>query len=93
MKRRPKHISKEDWDAVDSPPLTDEQMARMRPAAEVDPEIVEWDRQRRSRGAQKAPLKVKTSIRLDADIVEHFKRQGRGWQSRVNAELRKLVSG
>ena len=89
MKKRPKHISKEDWDAVDSPPLTDEQLARMRPATEVVPEIV--TAYRRSRGAQKAPLKVKTSIRLDADIVEHFKRQGRGWQSRVNAELRKLV--
>ena len=41
MKKRPKHISQEDWDAVDSPPLTGEQLARMRPMREVHPEIVE----------------------------------------------------
>ncbi len=89
MKKRPKHISKEAWDAVDSPPLTDEQLARMRPMREVPPEIVES--YLRSRGAQKAPTKVSTTIRLDADVVEHFKRGGRGWQTRVNAALRKVV--
>jgi len=39
--KRPAHISKEDWDAVDSPPLSDEMLAKMRPASEVVPEIVE----------------------------------------------------
>jgi uncharacterized protein (DUF4415 family) len=29
--------TKEDWDAVDSPELTDEELARMRPAREVLP--------------------------------------------------------
>ncbi|WP_375639269.1 hypothetical protein [Bartonella sp. MF74HXZ] len=27
--------TKEDWDAVDSPPLTDEELARLKPAKEV----------------------------------------------------------
>lgn len=31
--------TKEDWDAVDSPPLTAEEMASMRPFREVFPEI------------------------------------------------------
>lgn len=90
-KRKPKHITRENWDAVDSPPLTGEQLARMRPASETHPEIVE--RYRRTRGPQKAPRKVVTTIRLDADVVDYFKAQGRGWQTRINAKLRELIFG
>ena len=46
---------------------------------------------RRGRGPQAAPTKVLTSIRLDADILEFFKSQGDGYQSRINATLRKEV--
>lgn len=35
--------------------------------------------------------KVFTSIRLDADIVERFKQDGKGWQTRVNAALREWM--
>lgn len=90
-KRKPKHITQENWDAVESPPLTDEQLAGMRPAPETHPEIVE--RYRRTRGPQKAPRKVATTIRLDADVVEYFKAQGRGWQTRINEKLRELIFG
>ncbi len=37
------------------------------------------------------PTKVAVSIRLDADIVDYFKAQGPGWQSRINAQLRELM--
>lgn len=46
---------------------------------------------KRGRGPQTAPTKVLTSIRLDADILEFFKAQGAGYQSRINAALRKEV--
>jgi len=72
---------------VDSPPLTDEQLARMRPAREVVPELVELVR--RFRGAQKRPTKKLISLRLDGDVIDHFRAKGKGWQSRVNATLRK----
>ena len=32
--------------------------------------------------------KVPVSIRLDADLIEHFRSSGRGWQTRINAILR-----
>jgi len=32
--------------------------------------------------------KVPISIRLDADLVDHFRSTGRGWQTRINAVLR-----
>ena len=28
---------------------------------------------------------------LDRDVITHFRRGGRGWQSRINAALRKLA--
>jgi len=34
------------------------------------------------------PRKVHTSLRLDADMLEWFKAQGRGYQTRINAILR-----
>jgi uncharacterized protein (DUF4415 family) len=35
--------------------------------------------------------KVSVHIRLDADIVEHFKRGGNGWQTRLNGALGELI--
>ena len=40
------------------------------------------------RGPQVTPTKVLTSVRLDAEILEFFKSQGAGYQSRINAALR-----
>ena len=60
-----------------------------RPAIEVDPGLVEWSR--RARDRQKAPTKVPVYIRLDADIVEHFRDGGKGWQTRLNDTLREAV--
>ena len=31
------------------------------------------------------------SIRLDPEVLAHFRRSGRGWQSRINAALRKVA--
>ncbi len=43
---------------------------------------------KRGRGPQLSPTKVLTSLRLDADILDFFKSQGAGYQSRINAALR-----
>ena len=45
---------------------------------------------RRGRGPQKAPTKVLTTIRLDADVIAFFRAQGRGYQSRINQALRRV---
>ncbi|QIM48038.1 BrnA antitoxin family protein [Pusillimonas sp. DMV24BSW_D] len=46
---------------------------------------------RGQRGPQKAPRKLQTAIRFDADIVEAFKAQGPGWQTRMNDALREWL--
>ena len=35
--------------------------------------------------------KLVTTIRLDADVLDYFKRQGRGYQTKINAVLRHFV--
>jgi uncharacterized protein (DUF4415 family) len=45
-----------------------------------------------SRGRPKsANPKRAISLRLDPDVLEHFRSTGRGWQSRINALLRKAA--
>ena len=43
------------------------------------------------RGPQKAPTKIPVSIRLSPEVVKHFKAKGPGWQSKIDAALRKIV--
>ncbi len=69
--------------------LTDDMWLRMRPAVEVMPEIVEAYRRRR--GPQKAPTKQLVSLRLDRDVIAHFRARGPGWQRRINEALRRVA--
>lgn len=47
----------------------------------------------RPRGRQpKDHPKEQPTLRLDADILEHFKLGGLGWQTRVNAMLRRAAA-
>ncbi len=82
--------TKEDWDTVNSPELTDEELRSAKPFAEVFPELAESIR--RSRGPQKEPTKVAVSIRLSQDVLAYYKAQGARWQSRIDADLRKIVA-
>jgi uncharacterized protein (DUF4415 family) len=86
MKRKPKNTAEKDWDAVDSPALSDEILSRMKPVKQVHPDIPA-----RVRGPQKAPLKVPVSIRLSAEVVEFFKSQGKGWQTKINNILHEYM--
>ncbi len=44
----------------------------------------------RGRPKSEAP-KVQTTLRLDPDVLERFKAEGKGWQGRINAALRRAV--
>jgi uncharacterized protein (DUF4415 family) len=71
----------------DNPPLTEEFWKNAQP---MSPERLR--RLRGQRGPQKSkPLKQQVSLRLDPDIIAHFKQRGPGWQSRINATLRKTL--
>jgi len=75
-------MTDEDIDYSDIPPLTDEQLAAMKPLAEVLPQAV--------------PNKVRITIRLDADIVKWFKDEvqqagGGSYQALLNMALRQYI--
>jgi uncharacterized protein (DUF4415 family) len=75
----------------DNPPLTDKQFSRMRPAHEVAPQLVARQL-RKERGRPKAATtKQQVTLRIDRDVLEKFRAQGDGWQSRINEVLRKAV--
>lgn len=45
-----------------------------------------------ARGKQKAPTKISTTVRFDAEVIEAFKSTGRGWQTRMNEALKDWLS-
>lgn len=73
--------------------ITAEDLAHFQPAQDVMPaEFLEgMKRLRGQRGPQKAPTKSQVTLRLDQDIIEHFKAGGKGWQTRLNDTLRALI--
>ena len=75
---------------------TDAELAALKPAGEVLPgELLEGLRKRRpgQRGPQKAPTKKRVTLRLDRDVLEHFRASGPGWQRGLNDALRKELPG
>jgi uncharacterized protein (DUF4415 family) len=75
----------------DNPPLTDEQLRRMRPAYQVRPELVARHL-RRERGRPKSEkTKQQVTLRIDRDVLDKFRASGQGWQRRINDALRKAA--
>ncbi len=66
-------------------------MSNARPMTEALPDLVQH--YRRTRGKQKIQTKTQTTIRLDTDLVDHFRADGKGWQTRLNDTLRRAVFG
>jgi uncharacterized protein (DUF4415 family) len=82
-----KGFTKADMDDVsDNPEWTQETNARAKSFDETFPDIA-----RRIRGPQKAPTKKQVTLRLDPRVVDHFKAEGEGWQSRMNEALMKAA--
>ena len=80
--------TRKDWDDVQSPEMTDEQIAEAKPFAEVFPEFAASIR--KGRGPNKAPTKKLLSLRLSGQVIETYKAKGPGWQSRIDADLRRI---
>jgi uncharacterized protein (DUF4415 family) len=83
MKKK-KSAGASNWvDPDDAPELTDEDFRRA--------DIYEGEKLIRRGRPPAANPKQSTSLRLDPDVVAYFRRGGRGWQSRINAALRKVA--
>ncbi len=67
-----------------------------RPDSKIDltdpesPEVADWSGG--IRGALFRPIKKPVAMRLDADVLDWFQRQGPGYQTRINAALREFMA-
>jgi uncharacterized protein (DUF4415 family) len=78
-------------DDPDNPEWTEADFARARPARDVlSPELYKALTRGRGRPKSETP-KVVVNLRLDADVVDRFRAGGAGWQTRINAALRKAL--
>lgn len=88
--RKPKRISKVDWQAVESPELKQADFAKMRRASAAVPQVVEAARRARGRPRLEATKEL-VSLRLSPAVLDHFRSQGAGWQTRINHLLEEVV--
>lgn len=73
-----------DWDRIDAMSV-----AERAAAADSDPDFSEFKNVDWSKAVWVEPVaKLAVSIRLDEDVVAFFKKDGPGYQSRINAVLR-----
>ncbi len=68
----------------DAPEWTEEDFKRARPIDDFPDLKAALERARGQRGPQKTPIKDRVGLRLDHEVVEHFRSTGPGWQSRIN---------
>ena len=81
-------VTSEPWiDPDDGPELTDELLDRIRDTAEIrhGDKII-----RRGRPPLGEEVKGVVTIRLDADVLESYRALGTGWQTQLNADLRRV---
>lgn len=92
-------------DILNPPPLTEEQKRRLEKLAAMPDEDIDfsdippldekfWANAQRNPFYQKA-LKQQLTIRLDADVLDWFKRRakdGKGYQTDINAALRAYIT-
>ena len=72
-----------DWDRIDA--MQDEDID-LSDAPEITPEMFATAVVRR--GLKPAPKKQQMTMRVDADVLEWFRAQGRGYQTKVNMLMR-----
>ena len=73
----------------DAPELGREFFARAVPVSDGDPALLRA--MRATRGKQRTPTKRLVSIRLNPEVLDVYRRTGRGWQARINQDLEKAA--
>jgi uncharacterized protein (DUF4415 family) len=98
MKKKDADIVRFQLDPADLPPLTEAQNAELEalkthPDSDIDysdaPPLSDDFWQGAERGRFYKPIKQQVTARLDADVLAWLKSQGKGYQARMNAILRR----
>ena len=88
-----KRVTGSDMKKSDSHAITREEYREIPELTEADFARGAWHKAGKPmRGRPKAnSTKTLVSLRLDPDVIEHFRRGGPGWQRRINETLRKAA--
>ena len=98
MKKKTADLVRYEIDLANPPPLTEAQKAELvalaaRPDSEIDfsdiPPASESFWRNAERGRFYRPVKQQITARVDADVLAWLKSQGKGYQARLNAILRR----
>ncbi|HTI66534.1 MAG TPA: BrnA antitoxin family protein [Caulobacteraceae bacterium] len=92
MEKRLAAAPEPDLTDPDNPEWTDEDFARALGPESLSPAELAAFPRTKVRGPQRAPTKKLVSLRLDPEILQHFKAGGPGWQSRINATLQDAIA-
>ncbi len=93
-----KKFVRREVDLARLPPLTEKQKAELaalatRPDSDIDyseiPPLTAKFWSGAARGRFYKPIKTSTTVRIDADVLAWLRAQGKGYQSRINAILRR----
>jgi uncharacterized protein (DUF4415 family) len=77
-------IARQIAEDADLPELTDVELA--------EADIYEGDRFVRRVGRPKGGKKELVTLRVDRDLLDHFRAGGPGWQTRLNDALRSMIT-
>jgi uncharacterized protein (DUF4415 family) len=95
-----KKVVKRTVNLAKPPALTKKQKVELaglaaRPDSEIDfsdiPPLTEEFWKNAARGQYYKPIKTSTTVRIDSDVLAWLRAQGKGYQSRINAILRRKM--
>ena len=91
MNRKNEHIITVEFDVGNPPPLTKEQQAQLDTLAAKPDSALDYSDipPVENAGRFYRPIKEMTTVRLDADVLAWLRSQGKGYQTKINAILRR----
>ena len=97
MKKKPAKLVAIQFDPLAPPPLTQKQERELAALSQIPDEKIDTsdipvalsDGDEGERGRFYKPRKAQITARVDADVLDWLKAQGRGYQGRMNAILRR----
>ena len=83
-------IQKKIADDLDAPELSNADLSQGRPFRAMFPQLADSIAEEKTRrGRRMVPVpRQQISVRLDPDIIAYYKATGKGWQTRLNNDLR-----
>ncbi len=91
IERRLAELPEPDLTDPDSPEWTAEMFAAAKSVDELPEDIRSLFKRPAGRPPMERP-KIAVKLRLDQDVVEHFKSGGAGWQTRMNDALAAIAA-